>query len=411
MIESEEGLANIEEIAATEGVDVISVGTSDLTGSMGVNGDFSHPRVTEAWQKIAAAAKRHGKGLRLGGVKKPDSVLIRTNSIGWNFVVERKYSTLKSAKDLRPPLHGGSRADGGEMERATTRLRSIVARSKLTMAPGVADAMAARVVAKEGYEALYMTGSGTAAVRIGLPDVGLLTMTEMVDNAERIADAAEIPLIADADTGYGNPLNVMRTVRAYERAGVAAIHIEDQEWPKRCGHFAGKALIPAEEMENKIKAAVDARHDSDFMIIARTDAYSVEGYDAALERAARYVEAGADVIFVEELRTVEQLAQVPQRFGVPALYNMGGSGKTPFLTAAEIEALGFRLVIYPNFIMRAAIAAMQNVLRELKSTGSLEEVLKNISGYDERHELLKLPEMIELQRKYGISAVRYGKGS
>lgn len=297
------------------------------------------------------------------------------------------------------------------MERATTRLRSIVARSKLTMAPGVADAMAARVVAKEGYEALYMTGSGTAAVRIGLPDVGLLTMTEMVDNAERIADAAEIPLIADADTGYGNPLNVMRTVRAYERAGVAAIHIEDQEWPKRCGHFAGKALIPAEEMENKIKAAVDARHDSDFMIIARTDAYSVEGYDAALERAARYVEAGADVIFVEELRTVEQLAQVPQRFGVPALYNMGGSGKTPFLTAAEIEALGFRLVIYPNFIMRAAIAAMQNVLRELKSTGSLEEVLKNISGYDERHELLKLPEMIELQRKYGISAVRYGKGS
>jgi 2-methylisocitrate lyase-like PEP mutase family enzyme len=297
------------------------------------------------------------------------------------------------------------------MDKATTRLRALIARKKLILAPGVADAMTARVVAKEGYEALYMTGSGTAAVRLGLPDVGLLTMSEMVDNAERIADAAEIPLVADADTGYGNPLNVMRTIRAYERAGVAAIHMEDQEWPKRCGHFAGKAVIPVEEMVAKIKAATDARHDPDFMIIARTDAYSVEGYNAAMERAARYVEAGADMIFVEELRTVEQLAEVPRRFAVPALYNMGGSGKTPFLTAAQIEELGFSLVIYPNFIMRAAIAAVQNVLRELKSSGSLEEVLKNISGYDERHELLKLPEMIELQQKYGVNAAKFGKGS
>jgi 2-methylisocitrate lyase-like PEP mutase family enzyme len=297
------------------------------------------------------------------------------------------------------------------MDKNTTRLRALIARKKLILAPGVADAMTARVVAKEGYEALYMTGSGTAAVRLGLPDVGLLTMSEMVDNAERIADAAEIPLVADADTGYGNPLNVMRTIRAYERAGVAAIHMEDQEWPKRCGHFAGKTVIPVEEMVAKIKAATDARHDPDFMIIARTDAYSVEGYDAAMERAARYIEAGADMIFVEELRTVEQLAEVTRRFKVPALYNMGGSGKTPFLTAAEIEELGFSLVIYPNFIMRAAIAAVQNVLRELKSSGSLEEVLKNISGYDERHALLKLPEMIELQNKYGVNAARYGKES
>jgi 2-methylisocitrate lyase-like PEP mutase family enzyme len=297
------------------------------------------------------------------------------------------------------------------MDKNTTRLRALIARKKLILAPGVADAMTARVVAKEGYEALYMTGSGTAAVRLGLPDVGLLTMSEMVDNAERIADAAEIPLVADADTGYGNPLNVMRTIRAYERAGVAAIHMEDQEWPKRCGHFAGKTVIPVEEMEAKIKAATDARHDPDFMIIARTDAYSVEGYDAAMERAARYIEAGADMIFVEELRTVEQLAEVTRRFKIPALYNMGGSGKTPFLTATEIEALGFSLVIYPNFIMRAAIAAVQNVLRELKSSGSLEEVLKNISGYDERHALLKLPEMIELQNKYGVNAARYGKES
>jgi 2-methylisocitrate lyase-like PEP mutase family enzyme len=289
------------------------------------------------------------------------------------------------------------------MEKPTTKLRKLLSESRLIMAPGVADAMNARIVAKEGFEAIYMTGSGTASTRLGLPDIGLLTMTEMVDNAERIADAAEIPLIADADTGYGNPINVMRTVRAYERAGVAAIHIEDQQWPKRCGHFSGKTLVPAEEMVSKVKAAVDSKRDGDFMIIARTDAYSVEGYNAAMDRAAMYVEAGADIIFVEELRTVEQLAEVPRRFKVPALYNMGGSGKTPFLTAKEIEELGFGVVIYPNFIMRAAIHAAQSVLRELKSTGSLEGIFKRLSGWEERHDLLRMPEIQALEKKYGIS--------
>ena len=289
------------------------------------------------------------------------------------------------------------------MEKPTTKLRKLLSESRLIMAPGVADAMNARIVAKEGFEAIYMTGSGTASTRLGLPDIGLLTMTEMVDNAERIADAAEIPLIADADTGYGNPINVMRTVRAYERAGVAAIHIEDQQWPKRCGHFSGKTLVSAEEMVSKVKAAVDSKRDGDFMIIARTDAYSVEGYNAAMDRAAMYVEAGADIIFVEELRTVEQLAEVPRRFKVPALYNMGGSGKTPFLTAKEIEELGFGVVIYPNFIMRAAIHAAQSVLRELKSTGSLEGIFKRLSGWEERHDLLRMPEIQALEKKYGIS--------
>ncbi|MBI4193762.1 MAG: isocitrate lyase/PEP mutase family protein [Betaproteobacteria bacterium] len=288
------------------------------------------------------------------------------------------------------------------MERPTTTLRRLIARPRLVLAPGVADAMNARIVAREGFEALYMTGSGTAAVRLGLPDVGLLTMSEMVDNAQRIAEAAEIPLIADADTGYGGPINVIRTVRSYERAGVAAIHIEDQQWPKRCGHFAGKTLVGTDEMVSKIKAAVDARHDADFIVIARTDAYSVEGFDAALERAGRYVEAGADMIFVEELRTGEQLAEVPRRFGIPALYNMGGSGKTPFLTAAEIEKLGFRVVIYPNFIMRAAIHAAQTVLRELKSTGALQGIFEKLSGWEERHELLRMSEIRELEKRYGV---------
>jgi 2-methylisocitrate lyase-like PEP mutase family enzyme len=288
------------------------------------------------------------------------------------------------------------------MDKPTTTLRKLLARPKLLLAPGVADAMNARIVAHEGFEALYMTGSGTAAVRLGMPDVGLLTMDEMVDNAGRIAEAAGIPLIADADTGYGGPLNVRRTVRAYERAGVAAIHIEDQQWPKRCGHFAGKTLIETQDMVAKIKAAVDAKTDADFTIIARTDAYSVEGYEGALERADRYAEAGADIIFVEELRTVDQLRAVPKRYRQPTLYNMGGSGKTPFLTAAEIEELGFKVVIYPNFIMRAQIQAAQGVLRELKSSGSLEKTFKNMSGWEERHELLRMNEVRELEKRYGV---------
>ncbi len=288
------------------------------------------------------------------------------------------------------------------MERATTQLRKLLASGKLIMAPGVADAMNARIVAHEGFDALYMTGSGTASVRLGMPDIGLLTMTEMVDNAQRIAEAAGIPLIADADTGYGGPINVMRTVRAYERAGVAAIHLEDQQWPKRCGHFAGKTLVSTAEMVSKLKAAVDAKHDKDFIVIARTDAYSVEGFNGAMDRAAAYQEAGADMIFVEELRTVEQLAEVPRRFKIPALFNMGGSGKTPFLPADEIERLGFSLVIYPNFIMRAAIHAAQGVLRQLKSTGSLEGAFDKMSGWEERHDLLGLPRIRELEARYAV---------
>lgn len=289
------------------------------------------------------------------------------------------------------------------MERTTTTLRRLLARPKLLLAPGVADSMNARIVCKEGFEALYMTGGGTAATRLGLPDVGLLTMPEMVDNAQRIAEAAEdIPLIADADNGYGGVVNVRRTIRAYERAGVAAVHLEDQQWPKRCGHMAGKSLVPTEEMIAKIKAAVDSRHDADFVVIARTDAYSVEGYDAALERAARYIEAGADMIFVEELRTIEQLAEVPRRFKVPALYNMASSGKTPFLAAEEIEQLGFRVVIYPNLIMRAQIHAAQTVLRALKSTGDMKPVLDKLSGWEERYELLRLPEIQAFEARYGV---------
>ena len=184
------------------------------------------------------------------------------------------------------------------MKQATTQLRKLLARPGCVVAPGVADALAARLVARAGFEAVYMTGFGTSLTRLGMPDVGLLTATEMIDNAGRIVDASGLPVVADADTGYGNPINTRRTIRDYEKAGVAGVHIEDQAWPKRCGHLAGKRVIPTAEMVAKVKAACDARRDPDFVIITRTDAIAIEGLDAALERGERYREAGADVLFI-----------------------------------------------------------------------------------------------------------------
>jgi 2-methylisocitrate lyase-like PEP mutase family enzyme len=284
----------------------------------------------------------------------------------------------------------------------TTALRKLLGRPGALMAPGVADALNARLVRKHGFEALYMTGAGTTAVRLGMPDVGLLTMTEMVDNAARIADASGLPLIADADNGYGGVLNVRRTVQAFERAGAAAVHIEDQVLPKRCGHLAGKQLVPVEEMEAKIRAAVDARSDADFVLIARTDAIAVEGFDAALERAERYREAGADVLFVEAPGAAE-LPKIAPRLKAPLLYNMATSGKTPFLGRAEIERLGFKLIIYPNWMMLAAIRAAAEVLAELKETGSIANIAREVPSFREFFDLLGMTEVQELEARYGVA--------
>lgn len=285
----------------------------------------------------------------------------------------------------------------------TKRLRELLARPKVLMAPGAADALAARLIAKHGFEAIYMTGAGTTAVRLGMPDVGLLTMNEMVDNARAIADASQLPLIADADTGYGGPINVQRTVRAYERAGVAAIHIEDQQWPKRCGHLAGKSLIPVEEMQAKIRAGLDARLDENFVLIARTDALAVEGFERAMDRCRSYEEAGADMIFLEAPSKMEHLAAIPKAFKKPALYNMASSGKTPFLHAEEIQKLGFKLIIYPNFTLLSAITAMSHTLSELKRTGSIAEVAKNIASFQDFFNLVGMKEVQEAEAKYGVN--------
>ncbi len=284
----------------------------------------------------------------------------------------------------------------------TGRLRELLARPRPLMAPGAADALTARLIARHGFEAIYMTGAGTTAVRLGMPDVGLLTMDEMADNAQRIAEASQLPLIADADTGYGGPVNVQRTVRAYERAGAAGIHIEDQQWPKRCGHLAGKSVIPSEEMVGKLRAGLDARHDRDFLIIARSDALAVEGFERTLERCRRYEEAGADMIFLEAPSKMEQLAAIPKSFRKPTLYNMASSGKTPFLPIDEIGKLGFKLVIYPNFALLSAITAITRTLTELKRTGSIAEVSKQIASFQEFFDLVGMRDVQEAEAKYGV---------
>jgi len=287
--------------------------------------------------------------------------------------------------------------------RSTARLRKLLSGSGCVVAPGVADALAARLVTRAGFEAVYMTGFGTSLTRLGMPDVGLLTATEMVDNAGRIVDSSGLPVIADADTGYGNPINTRRTIRDYEKAGVAGVHIEDQQWPKRCGHLAGKRVIPTAEMVAKIKAACDARQDADFVIIARCDAIAVEGLEAALERGARYREAGADVLFIEAPVGRGEVERVAHQFkGVPLLYNMASSGKTPDLAADELGRLGFRIAIYPNWIILAAIPAMQSMLAELKRTGSIAGLRDKVATFKQFTDIAGLPEIQQLEERYGV---------
>ena len=288
-----------------------------------------------------------------------------------------------------------------------TRLRQLLKVPGCLVAPGAADALAARLIARAGFETVYMTGFGTSLTRLGMPDVGLLTASEMVDNAGRIADASGLPVVADADTGYGNPINMRRTIRDYEKAGVAGVHVEDQDLPKRCGHLAGKRLIPTHEMVAKLKAACDARVNADFLLIARCDAIAVEGLDAALERGERYREAGADMLFIEAPVVREQVERIATHFrGVPLLYNMAASGRTPDLTAEELGRLGFRLSIYPNWLLLAAIPAMEAMLQELKTKGSIAEIRSKVADFKHFTDVAGLPEIQELEECYGVPEER-----
>ena len=269
--------------------------------------------------------------------------------------------------------------------------------------PGAYDALSARLVEQAGFDVVYMTGFGTTAALAGRPDVGLLTGTEMVDNARRIAAAVDVPVIADADTGYGNAINVVRTVQAYEQAGVAGIHIEDQVMPKKCGHMSGKAVIPADEMVGKIRAAVAARRDPDFLLIARTDAAAVEGLDAAIDRARAYADAGADVLFVEAPTSEDDIARVAAELrGVaPLVFNWAEGGRTPPIPLARIAELGFSLVLFPIGTLLAATAGIQRLLASLRADGVPE--VSDLPTFDGFTDLIGLPEIRDLESRFAAN--------
>ena len=275
---------------------------------------------------------------------------------------------------------------------------------KPLLAPGCYDALSAKLVEQAGFEAAYMTGFGSSAALLGRPDIGLLTMSEMADNARRIVGAVDIAVIADADTGYGNPINVIRTVKEYESAGVSAIQLEDQVAPKKCGHMSGKQVVPTGEMVAKIRAAVDARTIPDLLVIARTDARAIEGLPAALDRARAYREAGADVLFVEAPESEDEIRTVAQSLGdVPLLFNYAEGGKTPAVTLDTLAALGFAIVIFPISTLLAATGAMRSVLAKIKQEGTPMNLLAGLPTFDEFTELIGLPEVRELEQNYRTS--------
>ncbi|HEX5489816.1 MAG TPA: methylisocitrate lyase [Candidatus Udaeobacter sp.] len=267
------------------------------------------------------------------------------------------------------------------------RLRELLANGAI-MLPGVPNASIARQVEQLGFDAVYISGAGMANATAGVPDIGLLTLTEVAQLAGYIARAVKIPAIVDADTGFGGSENVTRTIRELEAAGLAGCHIEDQEFPKRCGHLAGKSLVPVEEMTGKIKAAVAARRDPDFMIIARTDARAVEDFDRTVERARRYVEAGADGIFPEALQSPDEFRDFARKMSVPLLANMTEFGKSPLLSFNELAGLGYRMVIFPQSAFRASMKASHKLLQSLKEAGTQKDWLDEMQTREELYKLL-----------------------
>jgi 2,3-dimethylmalate lyase len=288
------------------------------------------------------------------------------------------------------------------------RLRELLEGPEPVLAPGAYDVLSARLVEGAGFEAVYMTGFGTSASLLGRPDIGLLTFSEMVDNARRIAQAVKVPVIADADNGYGNPINVIRTVKEFEAAGVSAVHIEDQVIPKKCGHMEDKQVIDTSEMVEKVRAAVEARHSEEFVIIARTDARAVEGMGRALERARLYREAGADVLFVEAPQSEEEISAVAEAFArdVPLLFNWVESGKTPPVPLKRLKDLGFRLVIFPVSTLLAATRSIQEILARIRTDGSPIGVVDELLPLGEFIDLIGLPEIQELEERYEENEAR-----
>lgn len=283
--------------------------------------------------------------------------------------------------------------------RPTTTLRALLAAGPIVVAPGVYDGLSARLLRRAGFACAYATGGGIAR-GMGYPDLGLLSLGEIVDRLAPIVEHAGVPVIADADTGYGNALNVRRAVREFERAGVAGLHLEDQTFPKRCGHLDDKGVIPAAEMAQKLRAAREAAADADLVLIARTDALAVEGLDRAVERAHAYAEAGADVIFVEAPRTEAEIEAVARRVPFPKLINMFEGGKTPLVPPGRLETLGYRVVIIPSDLQRAAIRAMEETLAAIRRDGNSAALSGRLASFTEREAIVGTPEWLDLDRRY-----------
>lgn len=295
------------------------------------------------------------------------------------------------------------------MARPTTILKTIFNRRDAAILAGAANGLFARIIEDLGYEAVYVTGAGIANMYLGAPDIGLTTLTEIAGHVSAISDAVALPLLVDADTGFGNPVNMVRTVKVLERAGAAGLQIEDQVFPKKCGHFDGKQVVPLEEMLAKIKAAVDTRRDGDLQIVARTDARAILGLQAAIDRAGAMIEAGADATFVEAPTSAEELAEIAGALSVPQVANVVFGGRTPELGQEKFAELGFGCVLYANAALQAALKASQDVLAALKRDGSLASVADRLAGFDVRQRAVAKPKYDELERRYVHDGTAQGR--
>ena len=282
------------------------------------------------------------------------------------------------------------------------KFRAALDARKALLVPGAANALTARIIEDAGFEAIYITGAGIANTLLGAPDIGLVTMTEIAGVTGTISEISDLPLVVDMDTGFGNALNTHRTVKVLERAGAAAVQIEDQVFPKKCGHFDGKGVIPTAEMAQKVRAASEARDDPNFLIIARTDARAIEGMDAALERAQRYIEAGADLTFVEAPTSVEEMRAITSALDVPQVANMVVGGRTPLLDQVALAEIGFSLILYANTPLQAAMRAMGDVLGALKRDGNLDAVRDRLAEFYERQRFVHKDVYDALEKRYAV---------
>ena len=282
-------------------------------------------------------------------------------------------------------------------------LRSMLKSKKPLVIPGVYDALGAKIAQKVGFDAMFQTGYGTSATLFGMPDYGFIGSTETVDNARRICRAVSVPVIIDADTGYGNALSVWKLVKELESAGAGGIFLEDQKWPKRCGHMQGKEIISQEEYTEKLSAAIDARENKDFIIVARTDARATEGLDDAIQRGKQNKKTGADAIFVEAPRSLDEMKKIGKEINAPLVANMIEGGATPLSSAEILNKMGFKIILYPLSVLYANTFATMNILKELKKTGSTSKYEQKLVNFDQFNDLVELPKFTKMEKKYGKS--------